>query len=122
MLRSVLDDLDEELEHLFGRDLEAGGIGGEAERGDRCVGPMLELLFAIGGDAEHLGDDSDGEWVCQVADEIGTAVGTLLDHLGDELLGDLADPRLVVVDHPRRETSVDEASHGRVEGRVGGDE
>ena len=57
--RSVLDDLDEELEHLLGGDLEACRIGGEAERGDRCVGPVLELLLAVRRDAEHLSDDRD---------------------------------------------------------------
>ena len=36
-----------------------------------------------------------GKWVREVADEVGTAIGALLDHLADELLGDLPYPRLV---------------------------
>ena len=40
----VLDDLDEELEHLLGGDLEPFSIRGEAERCDGGVGPVLELL------------------------------------------------------------------------------
>ncbi len=101
MLRPVFDDLDEEVEHLLGGDAEATRVGGEAERGDSGVGPALELLLAFRGDAEHLRDDCDREWIRKVADEVGTAIRTLLDHLADELLGDLAHPRLVVVDHTR---------------------
>ena len=93
--RSILDDLDEELEHLLGGDLEPFSIRGEAERCDGGVGPLLELLLAVGGDAEHLGDDRDRQWVREVAHEVGAAIGALLDHLGDELLGDLAHARLV---------------------------
>ena len=63
MCAPILDDLDEELEHLLGCDAEPFSVGGQAERGHGGVGPLLELLAAIGWDPEHLGDDGDRQWV-----------------------------------------------------------
>ena len=94
-----------------------GGVTGDRAFLDEAVDPVAELGVVAVGDAEHAGDDLDGDVLREVGGGVASAVG---DEPVDEVVGHCPGDGLVVGDDLRGEDREQEpADVGVVRGILG---